>query len=115
MTPFDYCYSITTGDPKRELRVWGFTPLEKVYGYDPIPKELKGSERNTSLAHNLVCGRNIRTPRILEYMLFPRLLAFSEVLVTIAAMTTMIFGDGWLIIRSPGEAGCTLPYSEPMD
>ncbi len=82
MTPSDYCYfDYNQGDPKREpASIGGFTPLEKVYGYDPIPKELKGSEREYILgAQASVWTEYISTPEYLEYMLFPRLLAFSEV------------------------------------
>ena len=82
MTPSDYCYfDYNQGDPKREpASIGGFTPLEKVYGYDPIPKELKGNERKYILgAQASVWTEYISTPEYLEYMLFPRLLAFSEV------------------------------------
>src|SRR6266853_92763 len=82
MTPSDYCYSdYNQGDPKREpASIGGFIPLEKAYGYDPIPQELKGEERDYVLgAQASVWTEYIATPEYLEYMLFPRLLAFSEV------------------------------------
>jgi len=82
MAPSDYCYfDYNQGDPQREpASIGGFTPLEKVYGYDPIPKELKGKERDYILgAQASVWTEYIATPEYLEYMLFPRLLAFSEV------------------------------------
>jgi hexosaminidase len=81
MTPSDYCYfDYNQGDPKREpASIGGFIPLEKAYGYDPIPKELKGNEREYILgAQANVWTEYIATPEHLEYMLFPRLLAFSE-------------------------------------
>lgn len=81
MTPSDYCYfDYNQGDPKREpASIGGFIPLEKVYGYDPIPKELQGNEREYVLgAQANVWTEYIGTPESLEYMLFPRLLAFSE-------------------------------------
>ncbi len=39
MSPTDYCYfDYNQGDAKREpASIGGFIPLEKVYGYDPIP------------------------------------------------------------------------------
>ena len=81
MTPSDYCYfDYNQGDPQREpASIGGFIPLEKAYGYDPIPKELKGKERDYVLgAQANVWTEYIATPEYLEYMLFPRLLAFSE-------------------------------------
>lgn len=81
MTPSDYCYfDYNQGDPQREpASMGGFIPLEKAYGYDPIPKELKGKERDYVLgAQADVWTEYIATPEYLEYMLFPRLLAFSE-------------------------------------
>src|SRR3984893_5260423 len=81
MTPSDYCYfDYNQGDPQREpASIGGFIPLEKAYGYDPIPKELKGKERDYVLgAQANVLTEYIATPEYLEYMLFPRLLAFSE-------------------------------------
>jgi hexosaminidase len=82
MSPSDYCYfDYNQGDPKREpASIGGFIPLKKVYGYDPIPKELQGNEREYILgAQANVWTEYIATPEYLEYMLFPRLLAFSEV------------------------------------
>jgi hexosaminidase len=81
MSPSDYCYfDYNQGDPKREpASIGGFIPLEKAYGYDPIPKEMKGNERQYILgAQANVWTEYIATPEYLEYMLFPRLLAFSE-------------------------------------
>jgi hexosaminidase len=81
MTPSDYCYfDYNQGDPQREpASIGGFIPLEKAYGYDPIPKELQGKERDYVLgAQANVWTEYIATPEYLEYMLFPRLLAFSE-------------------------------------
>lgn len=82
MSPSDYCYfDYNQGDLKREpASIGGFIPLEKVYGYDPIPKELQGNEREYVLgAQGNVWTEYISTPEYLEYMLFPRLLALSEV------------------------------------
>jgi hexosaminidase len=83
MTPTDYCYlDYNQGDPKREPpNIGGFLPLEKVYGYNPIPKELQGEEQKYILgAQANVWTEYISTPEYLEYMMFPRLLALSEVL-----------------------------------
>jgi len=82
MTPVDYCYfDYNQGDPKREpLNIGGFLPLEKVYSYNPIPKELKGEEQKYILgAQANLWTEYISAPEYLEYMVFPRLLALSEV------------------------------------
>jgi len=82
MSPTDYCYlDYNQGDPTREPpNIGGFLPLEKVYGYDPIPTELKGEEEKYILgAQANVWTEYISTPEYLEYMVFPRLLALSEV------------------------------------
>jgi hexosaminidase len=81
MSPTDHCYfDYNQGDPSREpANIGGFVPLAKVYGYDPIPKELPHDRRQYVLgAQANVWTEYISTPDYLEYMLFPRLLAFSE-------------------------------------
>ncbi len=81
MAPTDYCYfDYNQGDPSREpANIGGFVPLAKVYGYDPIPKQLPQDRRQYVLgAQANVWTEYISTPDYLEYMLFPRLLAFSE-------------------------------------
>jgi hexosaminidase len=81
MSPTDHCYfDYNQGDPSREpANIGGFVPLAKVYGYDPIPKEMPDDRRQYLLgAQANVWTEYISTPDYLEYMLFPRLLAFSE-------------------------------------
>jgi hexosaminidase len=88
MSPTDYCYfDYNQGDPSREpANIGGFVPLAKVYGYDPIPKELPDDRRQYLLgAQANVWTEYISTPDYLEYMLFPRLLAFSEAVWSPAA------------------------------
>lgn len=83
MTPYEYCYFDTNqGDPKREpLNIGGFLPLQKVYSYDPVPKELMPEEQKYVLgAQANVWTEYIQTPDSVEYMVFPRLLALAEVL-----------------------------------
>jgi len=81
MAPSEYCYfDYGQGDPAREpANIGGFVPLDKVYGYDPIPKEMPENKRQYVLgAQASVWTEYIAMPDYLEYMLFPRLLAFSE-------------------------------------
>ncbi len=62
------------------LSIGGNTPLDRVYGFEPIPPELQGAER----AHVLGAQANmwseyLKTPTDVEFKLFPRLLALAEV------------------------------------
>ena len=84
MTPTDYCYFDyyqRTDKDKEPLAVGGYLPLEKVYNYEPVPKELNEQESK----HILGTQGNIWTEYIantkqLEYMVFPRICALSEVM-----------------------------------
>ncbi len=82
MTPNDYIYlNQYQGDKQKEpLAIGGFLPLEKVYSYDPVPKDFASGEAR----HVLGTQGNIWTeymdgPRHMEYMAFPRLAAIAEV------------------------------------
>jgi hexosaminidase len=60
-----------------------YTPIEKVYRYEPVPKELSSAESKYVLgAQGNVWTEYITNPRKVEYMLFPRISALSEVLWT---------------------------------
>ncbi|GHB86912.1 glycoside hydrolase family 20 protein [Persicitalea jodogahamensis] len=82
MTPGGYVYfdSYQANPTTQPEAIGGFLPLKKVYGYEPIPKELTP----TQAKHVLGAQANIWTEYVptmehLEYMVFPRLLALSEV------------------------------------
>lgn len=82
MTPGSYCYfDHYQGDPATEPNAFGgFTPLDKVYSYNPIPNELNAEQAKYILG----VQANLWTEYILdfkqvEYMIFPRLMALSEV------------------------------------
>jgi hexosaminidase len=82
MTPTTYVY-LDYAQTKKEdsLVIGGFLPLEKVYSYDPIPKELTAAEAKHILgAQGNVWTEYMGNPRKVEYMLFPRATALSEVL-----------------------------------
>ncbi|MBS1571505.1 MAG: family 20 glycosylhydrolase [Bacteroidetes bacterium] len=83
MTPGDYCYfDHYQGDPKNEpLAFGGRTTVEKVYSFNPIPKELTNEEQKYILgAQGNVWTEYILNPKHVEYMVFPRIAALSEVL-----------------------------------
>ena len=104
MTPGSHCYfDHYQGDLRQEpLAFGGFTNLEKVYGFDPIPKELSkkearyilGAQGNVwteymsgtvrfagaSLETEANFWKDNMTPeQHVEYMVLPRLLALAEV------------------------------------
>jgi N-acetyl-beta-hexosaminidase/alpha-L-fucosidase len=82
MTPGQYVYfdhSQTRNDDS--LTIGGYLPLDTVYSYEPIPKELAADEQQYVLgAQANVWSEYMSNPRKVEYMIFPRLSALSEVL-----------------------------------
>jgi hexosaminidase len=83
MTPNTYVYfDYGQGDPATEpLNIGSFVPLEKVYSYDPVPKDLSDDEAKYILGGQAnIWTEYLKTPEAVEYMAFPRMLALSEVL-----------------------------------
>lgn len=83
MTPGSHVYfDHYQGDPDYEpLAIGGFTPLEKVYAFEPVPPELSRREAQHVLgAQGNVWTEYLQTPAQVEYMVFPRALALAEVL-----------------------------------
>ncbi|MGC4040045.1 MAG: beta-N-acetylhexosaminidase [Flavobacterium sp.] len=82
MSPGSHCYfDHYQGDPKKEpLAFGGFTPLEKVYAFEPTPRELTDQEAKYILgAQANLWSEYIEDGKKAEYMVFPRMLALSEV------------------------------------
>lgn len=82
MTPTDFMYfDYSQGNPLTEpLNIGGFVPLEKVYSYNPIPKELTAEQAKYILgAQANIWTEYLEKPENVEYMAFPRMLALSEV------------------------------------
>ena len=62
------------------MAIGGFTPLEKVYAFNPIPSELSEAASQYILgAQANVWTEYITSEDHVEYMVFPRILALSEV------------------------------------
>jgi len=82
MTPGEYVYfdhSQTRNDDS--LTIGGYLPLDKVYKYEPIPAGLTDEESRYILgAQANLWTEYMSNPAKVEYMLFPRLSALSEVL-----------------------------------
>ncbi|MCW5898386.1 MAG: family 20 glycosylhydrolase [Flavobacteriales bacterium] len=85
MSPGSHCYfDHYQGDPANErVAIGGYTTVQKVYGYEPIPAELKPGEQRYILgAQGNVWTEYILSPEHVEYMAVPRMLALAEVLWT---------------------------------
>jgi len=81
MTPDKYVY-LDHSQTKNEdsVTIGGYLPLDTVYNYEPIPKELKPSEAHYVLgAQGNVWTEYMASPQKVEYMIFPRISALSEV------------------------------------
>ena len=83
MTPNATCYldhyqaKDTANEP---LAIGGYTPIEEVYNYEPIPNELDESLHKYIIgAQGNVWTEYIKTSDHVEYMVFPRIFALSEV------------------------------------
>lgn len=82
MTPGETCYfDKYQQDPTMEPEaIGGFLPLQKVYNYEPIPAELPADKhRFVKGAQANVWSEYIPTMEHFEYMVFPRIIALSEV------------------------------------
>lgn len=83
MTPTDFVYlDYGQGDPAYEpLNIGSYVPLEKVYSFDPVPKELSADEAKYIIGGQAnIWTEYMKTPSLVEYMAYPRTLALSEVL-----------------------------------
>lgn len=83
MTPGAYCYidSYQDAPPMQPEAIGGYLPLAKVYSYNPQLPDSAGMGRDsllTGVQANL-WAEYVPTPEHSEYMLYPRVLALSEV------------------------------------
>jgi hexosaminidase len=82
MTPGNPVYfDHTQSDNEDSVTIGGYNPIEKVYAYEPVPKELN----DVQASHVLGAQANMWTEYMdntskVEYMLFPRISALSEIL-----------------------------------
>ncbi|MCF6223495.1 MAG: beta-N-acetylhexosaminidase [Flavobacteriaceae bacterium] len=86
MTPGHYCYfdHYQSEDKENEpLAIGGYLPVEKVYSYEPTPKELTEEEQKYILgAQGNVWTEYLKTTDYVEYMILPRMTALAEVVWT---------------------------------
>ena len=81
MTPGGTCYfDKYQQDPATEPEaIGGFLPLQKVYEYEPMPKELEADKQKHLLgAQANLWTEYVPTMEHAEYMIFPRIIALSE-------------------------------------
>ncbi len=81
MTPGNPVYFDHTQSRREDsVTIGGYNPIENVYAYDPVPKELDAQAADFILgAQANLWTEYIGNPKKVEYMLFPRLSALSEV------------------------------------
>ena len=82
MTPTSHCYFdyYQSDNEDEPTAIGGYLPLEKVYGFNPIPEELNAEEAKYVMgAQGNVWTEYMPTEDHVEYMAFPRMLAMSEV------------------------------------
>lgn len=84
MSPNSHCYfdHYQSKDTENEpLAIGGYLPVEKVYSFDPVPKELEAGKHQYILGGQAnLWTEYITTEEYAEYMLLPRMTALSEVL-----------------------------------
>lgn len=83
MTPGNYMYfDFYQADPKTQpYAIGGYTPVKKVYSYNPVPKDSLTAEQEKHFL-GVQCNvwtEYIETEEHLEYMIFPRALAVAEI------------------------------------
>jgi hexosaminidase len=82
MTPTTYVY-FDYSQTKQEdsLTIGGYLPVETIYKYEPLPSSLSADEQKYIIgAQANVWSEYMSNPAKVEYMIFPRLTALSEVL-----------------------------------
>ena len=83
MTPYSHVYFdyYQTEDQDDEpLAIGGFLPIDSVYLYEPVPEELTSAEAPHVLGVQAnVWTEYMKTADHVEYMVFPRMFALSEV------------------------------------
>ncbi len=82
MTPGGWVYfDHTQSENEDSVTIGGYTPVQKTYGYEPVPAALNAGQAKYILgAQANLWTEYIHYPSKVEYMVFPRMSALSEVL-----------------------------------
>jgi len=82
MTPGNWCYlDHYQGDSRIEpVAIGGYTTLEESYSYEPVPKQLAPEMAKHVLGtQGNVWTEYMYTPELVEYRVYPRIIALAEV------------------------------------
>ncbi|KJF45381.1 family 20 glycosylhydrolase [Draconibacterium sediminis] len=82
MTPGNWCYlDHFQGDSRVEpVAIGGYTTLEESYSYEPVPEQLKAEMAKHVLGtQGNVWTEYMYTPELIEYRVYPRIIALAEV------------------------------------
>jgi hexosaminidase len=82
MTPGNWVYlDHYQGSSKVEpVGIGGYTTMEESYGYEPVPAELdKGKAKHILGTQGNVWSEYMYTPELVEYRVYPRIIALAEV------------------------------------
>lgn len=83
MSPSGYLYLPHPQMLKEDsITAGGYLPIKKVYNYDPVGKMDSATQHYVIGAESCLWTEYMKTPAKVEYMLFPRMAAVSEVLWT---------------------------------
>jgi hexosaminidase len=85
MTPGGYVYldHYQSQGKNEPVAIGGFTPVSKVYAYEPVPEGLSAEEaRYIKGAQGNVWTEYMKNSEHVEYMVYPRAIALAEVLWT---------------------------------
>jgi hexosaminidase len=85
MTPGSHVYldHYQSRGKNEPVAIGGFTPVSKVYSYEPVPEELSPEERKfVRGAQGNVWTEYMKNAEHVEYMVYPRAIALAEVLWT---------------------------------
>jgi len=82
MTPlYPVYFNLSQSENEDSLTYGEYIPLENVYRYEPVPKELNDEDAKYVLGSQAnLWSEYINNPKLAEYMIFPRMTALSEVL-----------------------------------
>ncbi len=88
---FTYLDHYQSRDTKNEpLAIGGFLPLDRVYGWEPMPSALEPAQQARILGlQGQLWTEYLPDPKTVEYMAFPRISALAEVAWTPAALKNL--------------------------
>ena len=131
MTPGEYCYFDSYQDApySQPEAIGGYLPLEKVYSYNPVPDSISADKQDFILGVQAnLWAEYIPTDEHMEYMLYPRAIALSEVAWTapekkswdsfherILKIIPVLKEKGYNTFDYAKEIGNRKEYSQPVE